>query len=188
MDVGVLAVRYAKALYEFALDNGVDSQLYEKSKDLIEIFIENPSLSESIEDPLLSMENKLQILYKVFAIEDDSSLSKVLKSYLKLLLLNKRGNYLLSSLSYFQQVYRKRNNIGIAKITTAVEIDKQMEEKILESASKLLDKKIELKQIIDPKIVGGFILDVDDYRVDASVVAQLNKIKRKLLDKNRRIV
>ena len=59
---------------------------------------------------------------------------------------------------------------------------------ILSKASKVLGKKIELEQSVIPEIVGGFILDVDDYRIDASVVAQVNKIKRTLLDKNRRIV
>ena len=190
MEVGVLAVRYAKALYEYALKKGVTEDVYHTARTIIGSFVANPSVAKVLEDPLLPMTDKLALMNSSTGLEPSRNplLHEVFNNYFTLLLNNKRENYLISSLYYYQQIYRKENNIAIAKITTAIPLEGEMEKVILSKASKVLGKKIELEQSVIPEIVGGFILDVDDYRIDASVVAQVNKIKRTLLDKNRRIV
>lgn len=86
------------------------------------------------------------------------------------------------------ELYRQSEGIVVVKITTAVPLEKEMEEKILSKVSAALGKKIELQKIVDPQIEGGFIFDIDDCRLDASVAARIRKIRRQLLDKNRRIV
>lgn len=195
MDVGVLAVRYAKALYEYALENNAADKVYALAKTVLGSFAATPSLSKTIEDPLLGAKEKLSLMMasaglakEETAAGEKGSLAVVAENFFKLLIANKRESYLCSAMRYYQLLYRKENNIGTAKIKTAVPLDEAMEKRILGRASQILGKSIELETVVDSKIVGGFILDVDDYRVDASVLAQINKIKRKLLDKNRRIV
>ena len=85
-------------------------------------------------------------------------------------------------------LYRKSEGIAVVKIITAVPLEKEMEDKILFRISKMLGKKIELQKSVDPAIEGGFIIDIDDYRLDASVASRLRQIRRQLIDKNRRIV
>lgn len=195
MDVGVLAVRYAKALYEYALENNVAEGVYALTRTVIGSFAASSSLSKTIEDPLLPSKDKLSLMKAsagLIAEENDSKadekVSAVAESFFKLLIVNKRESYLCSAMRYYQLLYRKENNIGTARIKTAVPLEEPMEKRILQRASDILGKSIELEKVVDPKIVGGFILDVDDYRIDASVLSQVNRIKRKLLDKNRRIV
>lgn len=191
MDVGVLAVRYAKALYEYALENNVAKEVYELSRTVLGSFAANASLSKTIEDPLLGKKEKLSLMMASAGLTNasgDEKVSAVAESFFKLLITNKRESYLVSSVRYFQLIYRKENNIGTAKIKTAVPLEEPMEKRILQRASDILGKSVELETVVDPEIIGGFILDVDDYRIDASVLTQVNKIKRKLLDKNRRIV
>ncbi len=186
MDVGVLAVRYAKALYEYALENNVADEIYDLTRTVIGSFTANSSLARTIEDPLLSKQEKLALMKASAGLKDNPF--AVAENFFKLLIANKRENYLCSTMRYFQVIYRKNNNIGTAKIKTAVAPEKEMEEKIIRRASDILGKSIELETVVDPEIIGGFILDIDDYRIDASVLSQVNKIKRKLIDKNRRIV
>ena len=191
MDVGVLAVRYAKALYEYALENNVAKEVYELSRTVLGSFAANASLSKTIEDPLLGKKEKLSLMMASAGLTNasgDEKVSAVAENFFKLLITNKRESYLVSSVRYFQLIYRKENNIGTAKIKTAVPLEEPMEKRILQRASDILGKSGELETVVDPEIIGGFILDVDDYRIDASVLTQVNKIKRKLLDKNRRIV
>lgn len=191
MDVGVLAVRYAKALYEYALENNVAKEVYELSRTVLGSFAANASLSKTIEDPLLGKKEKLSLMMASAGLTNasgDEKVSAVAENFFKLLITNKRESYLVSSVRYFQLIYRKENNIGTAKIKTAVPLEEPMEKRILQRASDILGKSVELETVVDPEIIGGFILDVDDYRIDASVLTQVNKIKRKLLDKNRRIV
>ena len=41
---------------------------------------------------------------------------------------------------------------------------------------------MELKEIVDPEILGGFVLRMDDREIDASIKRQLNKLGRKLTE------
>ena len=61
-------------------------------------------------------------------------------------------------------------------------------ERIRNSASNLLHAEMELQTEVDPSIEGGFVFDINDYRLDASIATQLKKVKQQFIDKNRRIV
>ena len=63
-----------------------------------------------------------------------------------------------------------------------------MRERIHDSASSLLHASMELQTEVDPSIEGGFIFDINDFRLDASIATQLKKVKQQFIDKNRRIV
>ncbi len=186
MDVGVLAVRYARALLDYARSRGVAEDVYHLSATMLECFADNPSLSRTLEDPLLSRQEKLGLLSSATVSEGDAK--EVMERYYSLVIEKRRESYLPSSLRSYLDLYRQSEGIVVVKITTAVPLEKQMEEKILSRVSAALGKKIELKKIVDPQIEGGFIFDIDDCRLDASVAARIRKIRRQLLDKNRRIV
>jgi len=47
---------------------------------------------------------------------------------------------------------------------------------------------VEFETSVEPSIIGGFILDIDYNRLDASVATQLNRVRRQFMEKNRRIV
>lgn len=186
MDVGVLAVRYARALLDYARSRGVEGEIYSLSSALLECFADNPDLSRTLEDPLLSRQKKLELLSSATPAEGD--VKDVMDRYYSLVVEKRRESYLASSLRSYMDLYRKSEGIAVVKITTAVPLDKEMEDKILSKVSSALGKKVELQKIVDPQIEGGLIFDIDDYRLDASVAARLRKIRRQLLDKNKRIV
>lgn len=186
MDVGVLAVRYAKALLDYAFKEGVAEDIYYMSDALVHSFSDNPSLSKALEDPLLPRQDKLNLLSSALPVEGRAS--DVIYRFFSLVIDKKRENYLASSLRNYMSLYRRREGITVVKIITAVPLSKEMEEKILSKVSSALGSRIELQKKVDPAIEGGFIFDIDDYRLDASVAAKLSRIRRQLLDKNRRIV
>ncbi len=195
MEVGILSVRYAKALYDFAKQKQVDKEVYDIMRVLINSFTDNLRLAVTVNDPLLDPSDKIGLLMTASGIysthndiQKNDLVISVIRDFFKLVINNKREGYIRTIAMNYQEIYRKENNIAIAKITTAVELDKNVEEMILKRASQILHKDIELHKVIDKKINGGFILDVDGYRVNASVSSQISKIKRTLLDKNRRIV
>lgn len=186
MDVGVLAVRYAKALLGYAREEGVAGEVYLQAKILLDCFAKNPTLTTTLEDPLLSRQEKLELLSS--ALTGEEKTRDVMRKFFALVLEKHREAFLSSSLVNYQDLYRKSEGIAVVKIITAVPLEKEMEDKILARVSGMLGKKIELQKSVDPSIEGGFIFDIDDYRLDASVAAQLRKIRRSLIDKNRRIV
>ena len=91
------------------------------------------------------------------------------------------------SLMYLD-LYRKLKHIGVGKLITAVRVDKETENRIRSAAAHILHAQMELETVIDPSIEGGFIFDINDYRLDASIATQLKRVKQQFIDKNRRIV
>ena len=85
-------------------------------------------------------------------------------------------------------LYRKLKHIGTGKLITAVPVDKETEDRIRSTAAHILHARMELEAVVDPSIEGGFIFDINDYRLDASVATQLKRVKQQFIDKNRRIV
>ena len=77
---------------------------------------------------------------------------------------------------------RTINNIQAATVKTASPLDDDSREKVLAEVAKLHDGEIELKEIVDPEILGGFILRLDDKEIDASVKRQLKSLGRKLTE------
>ena len=87
----------------------------------------------------------------------------------------------------FIDQYRERKHILMGKLTTAVEAP-DLVRHLEEIGSLKTDSTVEIKANIDPSIIGGYIIEIDGYRLDASVADQLRRVKRQFIDKNRRIV
>lgn len=91
------------------------------------------------------------------------------------------------SLMYLD-LYRKKKHIGVGKLITAVPVDKATEERIRQTAAHILPAYMELETVVDPSIEGGFVFDINDYRLVASIATQLKKCETTIHCKNRRIV
>jgi len=101
---------------------------------------------------------------------------------------NNREQFLQFICLSFLDLYRKLKHIGVGKLITAVPVDKETEERIRNSAGAILHAQMELETVVDPSIEGGFVFDINDYRLDASIATQLKRVKQQFIDKNRRIV
>ena len=149
MDIGIVSMRYAKALMEYAKSTGTEDRLYTEMR---------------------------------------TPVGQELSRFVTLILKNRREAFLQYICLSYLDLYRKSRHIGVAKLTTAVPVSREIWERIRNSASHLLHAKMELQTDVDPSIEGGFIFDINDFRLDASIATQLKKVKQQFIDKNRRIV
>jgi F-type H+-transporting ATPase subunit delta len=188
MDVGVLSMRYAKALMEFAIAKGVEEELYGVCKRLAASFRKEKRLRTAFDNPILTIEEKLKLI-KAAAEPQGGELCNEFVRFARLVLSHHREGYLEFISLMYLDLYRDYKHIGVAKLITAIPIEQAIEEKI-RNVSKLAlhTTDMELNVLVNPEIEGGFIFDVNDYRLDASVATQLKRMKQQFIDKNRRIV
>lgn len=187
MDVGVLSVRYAKALLEFAKEKGIEDTLYTVCKQVVVSFRKEQKLRTALDNPILTIEDKLKLI-KAAADPKGEPCDEYVR-FARLVLNHHREGYLEFISLMYLDLYRKYKHIGVAKLITALPVDASLEEKIRNvSQRKLHTTGMELETVVDPDIEGGFIFDVNDYRLDASVATQLKRIKQQFIEKNRRIV
>ena len=106
-------------------------------------------------------------------------------SFLMMLLTNNRETYLKDITRNFHETYRKEAGYKAAKLTSAVEIDPATVEQFRALIRKHFKTEVDLTFQVDSKLIGGFVLQVEDQQIDASVTAKLKKLKRELLTNER---
>lgn len=186
MDIGIVSMRYAKALMEYAKSTDKEETLYQQFHMLDRSFRKHPDLRTALENPILTIREKLSLIS--IAAVGNASPGREFTRFITLVLKNRRENFLQYICLSFLDLYRKDKHIGVGKLITAVPVNREVAERIRSSASSLLHAYMELQTEVAPSIEGGFIFDINDFRLDASIATQLKKVKKQFIDKNRRIV
>lgn len=178
MDNGLIPQRYAKALYKFAVEHDNSGEVYEEMKAVISSFEANPRLSKVLSNPFVAKEEKAALLKAAAGdrVENDYL------GFIKLILDMRREAYAYQMALSYRDLYRKANKISQVNITTAIALPAAEMEKLHDLVKKCFkDTVLEFNETVNPDIIGGFIIDVDDSRMDASVSNEIEQLRLNLL-------
>ena len=173
MDIGVISVRYARALLKSATEAKIENAVYQQMQLLAKSYIEVPQLRHTIDNPMLSKEKKEQLLLTACGGEQAAVLTK---AFIALVLKEDRENMIQFMANSYVTLYRKQKNVIRGKLITAVAVAPETEQKMRRMVESRTQGIVEFESEVNPDIVGGFILDYDTYRMDASVKTRLNTI------------
>ncbi len=173
------AKRYAKALFELANEKNELQTIHSDLSMIYNAIQQSPDLQKALSNPTINTSKKSEIVNKIFA----SKVSPLTVNLLHTLASNDRLNILGDIYKAFDNFYKKQKGIINATVTTAVPLNDKLEQQIYQKIKDLTgSKEIDLLKIIDPSILGGFVLNVEDLRYDASIKGKLAKIKSKLVE------
>ncbi|GMO32253.1 MAG: ATP synthase F1 subunit delta [Candidatus Azobacteroides pseudotrichonymphae] len=174
MEAGKISTRYARAIYEYALEQGNETILYKGMQSLAKHFAMYPVLKKSINDPTLSDENKIKLLIAACRIDSN----KTLKQAIKVIVKNGRAYYIERIARMYEKEYRQSKGLVLAQLTTVgFTTNNEAKKLLIKFLSNKTNGQIEFKTILNLDIIGGFILEIEDLLLDASVKRQLNQIK-----------
>jgi len=173
MDIGVISVRYARALLKSATDAKLEDSVYREMQLLAKSYMEVPQLRHTIDNPMLSKDKKEMLL--VTAAGADSA-SPLTKAFISLVLKEDRENMIQFMANSYVTLYRQQKGIIRGKLITAVAVAPETEQKMRQMVEAKTKGTVEFEAEVNPDIIGGFILDYDTFRMDASVKSQLNNI------------
>lgn len=169
---------YGEALFELAVEEGKEDEFLSEITEISKILKENPDFSKLMNHPKILKEEKLKVLEEVFK----GRISDELVGFLHLVVTKDRYSDIDSILEYFISEIKSVKGIGVADVTTALELTdvqkKAVEAKLLETTS---FKSMEINYKVDEDIIGGMIIRIGDRVVDSSVQTKLNKLQRELL-------
>lgn len=168
------AVRYAKAILSFALEQNKEVQVNEDMLLIVNTIEESADLKLMLNSPVLKSELKKAALKAVFS-DKVSSLSIGL---LDLLIENKRLSILNDVAQKYTVLFDKLKGIEIAKVTTAVPLTEELTKQVLAKVKEITGKEASVENIINADIIGGFILRIGDVQYDASIANKLQGLKR----------
>lgn len=176
MDIGVISVRYARALIKSALSMKLEDQVYQEMQTLFKSYIDVPELRFTIDNPMLGKDKKQKLLTTALG-EKPSDLSK---KFIALVLKEDRESTLQFMAASYITLYRKQKNIIRGKLITATAVTSETEAKMRKMVESRTQGAVEFKTEVNPDIIGGFILEYDTYRMDASVKTKLKAILTQL--------
>lgn len=168
------ALRYAKAILDLAKDSKIETKVNEDMLLVSSTISENHDLDVMLRSPIIKAKAKQNVLNTLF----ENKVNELTLSVFQLLLENKRLDILYPVSKQYTIIYDYLKSIEIAKVTTAVPITKELEDQVLAKILKLTGHEASLENIVNPAILGGFILRVGDLQYDASISNHLNKLKK----------
>ncbi len=171
------AIRYAKAILAFALEQKAEQDVQKDFQQLLETVNGSSELADFIESPVLDTAAKKTTIEKLFPNQ-----SKATQQAMVLLAENQRIDLLTQVAQEYQDRYDALQGIQKAVVTTAVALEASLEKEVLAIAQKMTDQKVVLENPIDPAILGGFILQLGDQQYNASVAQQLQTLKQELTE------
>lgn len=165
---------YAKALFEIAKDKKMTSEVKTDMMSILTSVQGSVELKDLISNPTVAKADKTRILTSIFG----SKVKSETLGLLSLMIQKGRIGQLASVCESFIDMANKESNTVAVKITTATQISDDMQHQI--AAKVLKDSKFEIEAIIDPTIIGGYVLEFDNKMVDQSISGKIAAFKNQL--------
>lgn len=171
--------RYAKSLIDLAIEQNKLDEITAEVKALVKIVDASAELKALLRSPIIKANKKLAVLQAIFG----NSLSPLVDSFVKLVVKKGRESILLDILAAYIGQYNDLKGISQVKLTTATPVKDNTLQSILSSIQKTTPlAQIELETSIDESLIGGYVLELKDYLVDASIKRELALVKRRFVN------
>jgi F-type H+-transporting ATPase subunit delta len=172
-DSTTIARPYSKAIFEYALG---EKKLAEWSAYLVNLAqaVLTPEAKQFIANPATTVEQHIELLHAAINIRSNENMP--FSNLIALLATNKRL-MLLPEISALYEVHRaeqeKTLNVDVSSYS---DLSSEQQQRLIESLSQRLQRKVSLKISIDPSLLGGAIIQAGDLVIDGSVRGKLNKL------------
>jgi len=171
------AIRYAKAIYEIADEENFIKEIFNDMIRINKLNRDSSDFKNLLSNSIIDNFDKKKAILSL--LEKTNSITEKL---LDLLIHNKRVAIISDIASCFIHLYNKNNNIKEAIVITASPIDKDLEKKILSQIKIPAAKSINLINLVDSSIIGGFIIRYDGKEYNASIKQNLKNLKTELIN------
>lgn len=169
--------RYAKSLLELSKSEGISAEVASDMDAVGQILEDNENLSLALTSPIIQPSKKIKILADVFG----GKVNPMTLEFFNLCIRKGRSDLIESVIHSYHKLYKIDQGISEVTVHSAVEMSEDNLNAIrskLEKSGRVLEK-VEFKKVIDPSLIGGFVLDLGDTRYDASVAGRIKSVRQK---------
>ncbi len=174
MKTGRIAIRYAKALFDLAVEQNVLEVVHSDMDVMHKVCVSNKDFRLLLQSPIISQDKKISVFKALFA----ESFNFMSFRFLEIIIKKRREVAIDEIAEEFINMYKDKHNIKTVYLKTATAPSVSLIENIKQMLVKQLNANIELVQTVIPNLIGGFVLSVDDRQYDASVRRNINRLKK----------
>jgi F-type H+-transporting ATPase subunit delta len=169
-----LAARYAKSLIDLANEKGQVEAVYKDMQFLQSLCKDSREFLALLRSPIVKADKKNAIVDAV----TKGNINEITTAFNRLLINKGRESNLPEIIVSFIDQYKQQKGIHTIKLTTAVPVTEEVKKQIVSQVQSQSDmNNIDLKTSVNEEIIGGFVLEIGDKLIDASIIYDLNKIK-----------
>lgn len=185
MNRGIIIMRYARALEKYVRETGGGAVQADEARRLVKALKEMPDLRKLIvSKDVVTPDKKKELLDGALG----GKMSPQMDRFADLLIQHGRMDFLLEILRAFTDMHDRADGIRRARLTVVREAPESLIKNLRTLVKEKTGDDVEIEVVIDPSVIGGFIFDIDDYLLDASVKRQLNVFREQFIERNRRII
>jgi F-type H+-transporting ATPase subunit delta len=170
------AVRYAQSLIDLALEMNQLDLVFNDVQQMNDAIRSSEDLYHMFHSPIVPGDKKMAVVDAIFP-----NLSPIIGKFVKLVIHKRREKYLDEFCAQFISLYHDLKKTGVASLTVSAEVSSDLIQKVKSSLEQQTGKTIQVEVNIDPQLISGYILQMGDRRIDASVARQLSDIRKQLL-------
>ena len=171
--------RYAAAFFDLATEKGMIEKANEDMALFGSVCASNHDFVRLLQNPVINADKKQKVIKHIFG----TSIDTVSLSFMGLMIRKRRERYLPSIAEAFHDLYLAYKGIKTARVTSAVDLGNDGRKQIMEILKKVTDKKIDLVEKTNDALLGGFIIDLDNFQIDHSIATKIKQLKKDF-DKN----
>ncbi|MEI6575229.1 MAG: ATP synthase F1 subunit delta [Bacteroidota bacterium] len=168
-----VSIRYAKALFDLCLEQKILEQGLQDMMLVSEVYNENRELRLLLDSSIVNPEKKVSILQEIFK----QNVSATVLGFLTILARKRRENNLEEISFEFIHFYKEHFKIKDIVVRSAQALDEATRQRI---AALILNKTgytAEFIEEVDPSLIGGFVLKMDDMTLDSSISRELKRLE-----------
>lgn len=170
---GVVAKSYSEALFSLSLEEQ-KLDIYKEQLCFMQAQIkENPDFMRILTHPKLHKDEKKKVIEDVFGKDIDHTIV----NFMKLLVDKSRFQNLGDIIKEFIKLYNKENNIEVAYVHSAKELSKEEIKRLQDTLEKKLTKKVDMRFFIDPDLIAGMRIRINDAVLDNSAKNRIERLK-----------
>jgi len=174
MRLSLVAERYAKALFDFAMEKEQTEDVYVDAKELLSVCKANKIFVLMLKSPVISAVKKERILKSLFG----NKFHEITIKFLLILVKKGREATIPEIAQHIVKLYKEYKKILEVRLITATPVTESIHHTIREMMHRYTNWQVELIPVIDPGIIGGFILNWGDMQYDASIRYQIERLRR----------
>lgn len=167
------ALRYAKAILDMSQENKALDAVEKDMREIVSTISNSKELKDVLSSPVISESAKKGALLEIF-----KGCHSITEGTIGMLVDNKRVTMLNEVALKYIILNEDLKGKGVAYVTTAVPMDASLEKKVLKKVAEITGTDVTIENIVEPSIIGGFVLRVGDLQYDASISNKLSNLKR----------
>jgi len=177
----LVTLRYAKALFLEAEEHQAAEQVLSDVNRITRTLADHPELKLALMDPIVHTSQKQKVIHEIF----QEHISSLMLRFVQLVLHNRREAYLENIFRNYRDIFNEKRGIKTVRLTTALKLGEREKEDVKQLIRRAFDaRKVDFREDVDYRIMGGFIIQVEDQLLDASVRRQLEMIRKTLFNKD----